>query len=302
MNSCQKYFAVCVLSLLTQAAFAQSAPALGSASGFAVLSAAPNGTGAVTCTDAPISGDVGSSGARVSVVTTRCSISGAIVAPVPTQVVSDFNAAYAAVAPKPGDVCPIITGTLADKVLTPGVYCVSAEAKTGVLTLSGPSNATWTFKVAPGAFTGSSFTVVMAGGAQACNVTWWVDAATTMTDSNLKGTILSGAAITFSRGTYIGNALAKAAVTMTGVAATGCTNGISNPPPKPECDKSVSKGSKDCKGHDHDRDDEDNDHDDKDHDRDDDKDHHGKNGSPFGSHDDRDDKRGDSDRKGGAKK
>jgi hypothetical protein len=246
MNSCQKYFAVCVLSLLTQAAFAQSAPALGTASGFAVLSAAPNGGGAVTCTDSAISGDVGSSGAAASVVTTRCKISGAIVAPVSTQVVSDFNAAYDALAPKDGDVCPIITGTLAATALNPGVYCVSGEAKTGVLTLTGSPSATWTFKVAPGAFTGTGFTVLMAGGAEACNVTWWVDAETTMTDSNLKGTVLSGAAITFTGGSFNGNALAKAAVTLTGVAATGCTNGISNPPAKQKCNQGVGNGPEAC--------------------------------------------------------
>ena len=70
-----------------------------------------------------------------------------------------------------------------------------------MLTLNGPATGTWTFKVAPGAFTGTSFQVIMAGGGQACNVTWWVDAATTMTDSDLKGTVLSGAAVTLTRGT-----------------------------------------------------------------------------------------------------
>ena len=82
MNSCQKYFSACVLALLTQAAFAQSAPQLGSAASFAVLSAAANGGGAVTCTDSTISGDVGSSGQPASVVRTSCAISGAVVAPV----------------------------------------------------------------------------------------------------------------------------------------------------------------------------------------------------------------------------
>ena len=32
-----------------------------------------------------------------------------------------------------------------------------------MLTLDGPANGVWTFKVAPGAFTGTNFTVVMAG-------------------------------------------------------------------------------------------------------------------------------------------
>src|SRR3954464_7004994 len=94
MNSCQKYFSVCALALLTQAAFAQSAPSLGSASSFTVLSAAPNGGGAVTCTDSSVTGDVGSSGLPGSVessglpppiVQTTCGTPGSLVAPVPPR-------------------------------------------------------------------------------------------------------------------------------------------------------------------------------------------------------------------------
>src|SRR5581483_3855298 len=64
------------------AALAATASGLGSASNFAVLSAAPGGGGAVTCTDGTITGDVGSSGVAASVVETGCTINGAIVAPV----------------------------------------------------------------------------------------------------------------------------------------------------------------------------------------------------------------------------
>jgi hypothetical protein len=192
------------------------------ASGFAILANA-----AVTCTDGTIIGDVGTFLATPtgSVTLTTCPITGTVHVG-DAAAVAAFNAflaSYTALAPQAGDVCPIITGTLADMNLAPGVYCVSAEAKTGVLTLTG--NGTYTFKVAPGAFTGTSFSVVLAGGAQACNVTWWVDAASTLTDSDLKGSILSGAAITLTRGTLIGNAFAKADVTVTGTAVTGCASG-----------------------------------------------------------------------------
>jgi hypothetical protein len=136
---------------------------------------------------------------------------------------------YAALAPKVGDVCPVITGTLAGQNLSPGVYCVSSEAKTGVLTLSGGANATWLIKVPSGALTGTNFSVVLAGGAQACNVTWWVDAAATMTTSAFQGNILAGAAITTTGGTLNGNAFAGAAgvgdVTFTGTAVVGCGSG-----------------------------------------------------------------------------
>jgi hypothetical protein len=197
---------------------------LGAAGNFAIL-----GNAAVTCTDGTVSGNVGTflAAPTGSVTQTTCPITGTVHVgdAAAIRAYNDFLGAYTALAPKPGDVCPIMTGTLAGQNLAPGVYCVSAEAKTGVLTLTGPANGTWTFKVAPGAFTGTSFSVVMAGGAQACNVTWWVDAAATMTDSDLKGSILAGAAVTLTRGTLIGRAFAKADATVTGTAVTGCVSG-----------------------------------------------------------------------------
>ena len=196
------------------------------AGGFSVLANA-----AVTCTGGTITGDVGTFQTAPPGAITQtegCVITGAldIGGPAAVAAYNAFLGLYAALAPQPGDVCPIITGTLAGQSFAPGVYCLSAEAKTGVVTLNGPANGIWVFKVAPGAFTGTSFSVVLAGGAQACNVTWWVDAAATMTDSDLKGNVLAGAAITMTRGTFNGNAWAGAAgvgdVTFTGTAATGC--------------------------------------------------------------------------------
>jgi len=67
--------------------------------------------------------------------------------------------------------CIAKPGNLAGEILLPGVYCLDAVAKAGTLTLSGPSNAEWIFLV-DGALTGTNFSVVMAGGGQACNVYW----------------------------------------------------------------------------------------------------------------------------------
>src|SRR3954467_12963891 len=188
MNSCQKYFAVCALTLLTQAAFAQ-APVLVP---FAVLSAAPNGGGKVTCTDSTITGDVGSSGARSSVVQTRCTINGSIIAPVSATVLTNFNTEYDAFGALAGH-CTVLTGTLAGQTLGAGVYCFDAAATlTGTLTLDGPLDGVWIFVVGTsgtGALTGTNFNVVTTGGAQACRVTWQVAQAATMTDSNFVGTI-----------------------------------------------------------------------------------------------------------------
>jgi hypothetical protein len=247
MNPFQKYFAVGALTLLTHSAFAlTSDPSLGSASSFAVLSAAPGGGGAVTCTDAVITGDVGSSGKRPSVVTTRCSISGSVVAPVSSGVVADFNSAYAALE---GQQCnEVLTGTLAGRTLAPGVYCFPAAATlTGTLTLKGSSGDTWLFKVGTGgtgALTGTNFNVVMDGG-DPCSVTWWVAEAATMTTSNFIGTVLSGAAITATAGSYEGRALSGSAVTVTGGTLGACTS-ASVPTEKGKCNQGVGNGDEGC--------------------------------------------------------
>jgi hypothetical protein len=234
-----------------------SSLSLGAASSFAALSAAPNGGGAVTCTNTPppttITGDVGSSGGPASVVNTGCTINGAIVAPVSAQVLADFNSAYDGLAGQPCD--QFLTGTLAGVTLTPGVYCFAAAATlTGTLTLSGPADATWLFKIGTsgtGALTGTDFKVVMSGGADPCNVTWWVAEAATMTTSNFIGTILAGAGITVTSGgvgTFNGRALGKAGVTITGGTLTGCTGGSlgGGGTVKAKCNQGVGNGPEGC--------------------------------------------------------
>jgi hypothetical protein len=197
-------------------------------SNFAVLANA-----AVTCTDGNITGDVGTFLATPpgAITLTSCPVTGATHIGDATSIAAyqAFLSTYAALAPKTTDVCPIITGTLAGRHLAPGVHCVSAEEKTGVLTLDG--NGPWTIKVPTGALTGTGFSVLFAGAAQPCNVTWWVDAAATMTDSNLKGNILAGAAIGLTRGTLAGSAFAGGArppgvgdVKITGTVVTGCAS------------------------------------------------------------------------------
>lgn len=189
------------------------------ASDFAVLANA-----AVTCTDGTITGEVGTFLATPtgSVTQTGCPITGTVHVgdSAATQAFNDFLNTYAALAPKLGDVCTTLTGTLAGVSLSPGAYCFDAAATlTGVLTLNGPSDGIWTFKIGTsgtGALTGTNFSVVMAGGGQPGNVTWWVAQAVTMTDSHLIGMILGGADITLTRGTFNGNAWAKADVTITG--------------------------------------------------------------------------------------
>jgi len=224
----------------------------GASSGFAVLANA-----AVTCTAGSIVGDVGTfktAPPGAITLTEGCLIPGArdIGGAAAVAAYNAFLDQYAALAPQLGDNCPVIAGTLAGQTLTPGVYCVSAEAKTGVLTLNGGSNATWLIKVPAGALTGTNFSVVLAGGAQACNVTWWVDAAATMTTSAFQVNILAGAAITFTGGTLNGNAWAGADgvgdVTFTGTVVVGCesSQGNGNGNDKDKCNQGVGNGPEGC--------------------------------------------------------
>jgi hypothetical protein len=234
MNLRQKYFSTCLLA--TAALLVGAPPAWSQASSFAVL-----GFAAMTCTDGNITGQVGTNQSLTdvppgAVVLTRCPVSGSHVGDQAAQdAYAAFRDRYSALTPKAGDVCTTLTGTLSNVTLSPGTYCFpAAAALTGVLTLDGPSNATWTFKIGSalatppalptGALTGTNFSVVMAGGGQPCNVTWWSAEAATMTDSNLAGTILAGAAITETRGTQSGSAFAKAGATITGTAIVGCAS------------------------------------------------------------------------------
>jgi hypothetical protein len=187
---------------------------------------------AVTCTSGTIAGDVGTFVAAPtgSVTQTGCPITGQLRVgdEAATPAFNNFLSDYAARAPKPEDVCTTLTGTLAAVILPPGSYCFDAAATvTGVLTLNGPSDGVWNFSIGTsgvGALTGTGFSVAMAGGGQACNVSWWVAQAVTMTDSHLVGKVLGGAGITLTRGTFGGNAWAKADATVTGTAVTGCAS------------------------------------------------------------------------------
>ena len=204
-------------------ALAATAPDLGTAKSFAVL-----GGPAVTLTNSTVTGDVGSGfpfpGSAVTL--TGSTITGGTVHEgdaIAVAAYADFLSAYNALADVPyGET---LTGTLAGMTLLPGVYSFDAAVTEtgGTLTLEGSSTDTWIFKIGTlgtGALTGTSFSVVMAGGGQASNVYWWVADAATLTDSNFQGTILAGAAITVNGGTFSGNSLAKAAVTLTGATIT----------------------------------------------------------------------------------
>jgi hypothetical protein len=195
---------------------------LGVADDFAVL-----GGSAVTATDSVVEGNVGVNlGGAVTQTTSRISGTVHLGDGVARQAHEDFLAAYAALGLAP---CHVdLTGQpLAGQSLMPGVYCFdTAVTETGgQLTLDGPSDGVWIFRIGilgTGALTGTNFTVVMPGG-EKCNnnVSWLTADAATLTDSVFLGSVLSGTALTVTRGSLDGQAVAKAAVTLTGTAVCG---------------------------------------------------------------------------------
>jgi hypothetical protein len=185
-----------------------------------------------TCTNGNITGDIATNQTAAeappgSVTQTLCPVSGAIDigTAAAKQAYQDFLVTYATL--EATSCGTTLTGTLAGVILGPGVYCFDNDAAlTGVLTLSGTSTDQWLFKVGhagiPGALTGNDFDVVMAGNASACNVTWWVRQASTMTISNFQGHILAGAGISFTGDTYKGNAWSMEDVAVTGTVVNAC--------------------------------------------------------------------------------
>lgn len=282
MKHLQKHLSASLIALAAllaapMAAWAAPAPSLGTASSFAVLSAAPNAGGAVSCTTSTVNGDVGSSGAMASVVNVGCTINGAVVAPVSASVLNDFNSAYNQYTDTaiPAIACTdslnaAYTGTAL--VLPPGVYCnvghsdteagVTFTNTTVTLDGTGVTNPVWIFKISgAGGLTSTDSSVVLTA-AQPCDVTWWVDGAAgaTVTRGDFQGTILAGSAITMTGNAVVptttsfnGNALAGAAVTMTDVTVNSCNatgggnghhNGHDNDHER--CNQGVGNGPEDC--------------------------------------------------------
>jgi hypothetical protein len=226
------------------APLAVAGPGQVSEANFAVLSATPKPGESVTCTTSTVTQTLCS--AKETINTGDVAAAAAY---------NDSLSAYDALMLVPCD--KVLTGTLAGVTLVPGVYCFeTAAALTGRLTLNGPANGIWIFKIGTkggtGALTGKNFSVVMAGGGQPCNVSWWVAEAVTLTDSTFVGTILAGKAITITRGTYNGYTFAKAVVTLTDVTVTTCKTvvvggGVGGVVKlKSKCNQGVGNGPEGC--------------------------------------------------------
>ena len=211
--------AVCSLN----SAWAQTAPAMGTAVSFAVLGASTvTNTGATS-----VVGDVGvSPGSAITgfppgVVTGTIHAADAVAA----QAQVDAGTAYNSLG---AEACTTnLTGQdLGGLTLTPGVYCFDSSAQlTGTLILNaaGDPNAVFVFLISSTLTTASNSTVIASG--SPCNVFFQVGSSATLgTGTQFSGNILALTSITLTAGASVsgGSYALNGAVTMDTNAATAC--------------------------------------------------------------------------------
>lgn len=101
----------------------------------------------------------------------------------------------------------VAAGTLGGTTLVPGVYqAASGLALNGTLTLNGGGNAdaVFVFQAGSTVTTASGSSVVLIGGAQACNVFWTVGSSATLgTTTSFVGTILAQTSVTLNNGASV---------------------------------------------------------------------------------------------------
>ncbi len=185
--------------------WAQSAPPLGSAQGFAVL-------GASTVTNAGptvITGDLGVSPGTAITGFPPGTVSGGTIHAgdaAATAAQAAAHTAYANLVAQPcgSNLTGKTLGTSPGAVtLSPGVYCFNSSAQlTGTLTLNG--SGVYVFKMGTTLTTASKSAVVLAKGATAGNVFWQVGSSATLgTNTVFVGSILANISDTVTTGASV---------------------------------------------------------------------------------------------------
>lgn len=243
--SCPRRGLLMFSALLLHAAAALGQVPLGTAQTYGVL-----GASAVTNTGPTvINGDLGVSPGNAVSGFPPGLVNGTVHAAdaASLQAQTDATTAYNFLA---GQACgTTLTGDLGGRVLTPGVYCFSSSAQlTGPLTLDalGDPAALFIFQVGSTLTTASASSVVMANGAQTCNVWWQVGSSATLgTTTAFAGTLVALASATLTTGaTLAGRAIARTgAVTLDSntVTVPACASGPVVGPAGPEAIPTLSE-------------------------------------------------------------
>jgi type VI secretion system secreted protein VgrG len=202
---------------------AQAPVGLGTASSFAVLA----GSGITNTGSTTITGDVGThptaamTGFGTVAITGATHPADAVAQQAKTDLTTAYNTAAAATP------TTAVATELGGLTLTPGVYGGDTLGITGALTLNtlGDPDAVFIFKASSTLITASNSSVIVLGGATACNVYWQVGTSATLgTGSSFIGTVLAAESITATTGATVqGRLLAQTA------AVTLDTNTITRP-------------------------------------------------------------------------
>jgi hypothetical protein len=132
-----------------------------------------------------------------------------------TDAMNDATTAYTNAAGRTPDQTFLgANNQLGGQVLVPGVYrfgSASAANLVGTLTLNGSADGIWIFQATSDLIFASASSVVLTGGAQACNVFWQVHSSATInTTASISGTILALDSIVVMHGASLrGRALAQ---------------------------------------------------------------------------------------------
>jgi hypothetical protein len=220
--------AMLLSTCLTPAAFAQTAPPLGTAAAFGVL-----GGSTVTNTGPTVvQGDVGTSPGSAIVGFPPGIAIGALHAAdaVAAQAQSDTTIAFNALAAQ-APTTNLTGQDLGGLTLTPGVYDFNTSAAlTGTLTLDAQGNAgaVFIFRTGSTLVTASGARVVVINGGSGCNVFWQVGSSATFgTGSTVVGNVLALTSITLNTGSSVsGRLLARnGAVTLDSNTVSACAAG-----------------------------------------------------------------------------
>ncbi len=202
--------AVVLLVGVVGSAQAATAVGLGTAGSFVVLA----GSGVTNTGPTTLNGDIGTfptdtiTGPGLLTVTGTNHAGDAV-----TQLAKDdLTNAYNVAAGQPSNVS--VSADLGGQTLTPGVYTADTSmGLTGALTLNaaGDPNAVFVFQAGSTLITASGSSVVLTGGAQACNVFWQVGSSATLgTGTAFRGTVLALTSITLTTGATVeGRVLAR---------------------------------------------------------------------------------------------
>ncbi len=207
------FFLLVTCSFIHNISLGQSAPTLGTASGFALFTA----TGAFSNTGAAtnVTGDVGTNVGAFTAFPPGTLVGTKHVAdPASATAATDVDAAYSYLF---GLTCGSVIGvTLGNnQILTPNVYCIGAASTLNgdlILDAQGDPNALFIFKI-DGALSTSTFSnVKLTNSASLCNVYWQINGAFALGDSSVfRGTIVANGQIELLEGSsLLGRGFTKA--------------------------------------------------------------------------------------------